>query len=143
MAYSWQAHGGHADVMHTRNTRTHQDTSSERSGRTHFPSAHHGQRDHGRENGRKQRQQNRRPMVGHGNRQDESQHPNVMHGPNAGPHRASPAQQPDRASPAARGGYATCEIQSGVRRKHRDQHRKRHERVVVRANQVHGSYWKT
>src|SRR6266404_3665147 len=79
-------------------------------------------------------------MVGHRNRQDESQHPNVMHGPNAGPHSTGPAQQPNRASPGARGGYATCEIQSSIRRKYGDQHRKRHERVVVRANQVHGSF---
>src|SRR6202030_3051175 len=43
-------------------------------------------------------------------------------------------------SPTARGRYATCEIQSSVRRKHGNQHRKRHERVVVRANQVHGSH---
>src|ERR1700724_3631576 len=79
-------------------------------------------------------------MVGHGNRQDERQHPNVVHGPNANPHRTRPAQQPNRASPTARSRYATCEIQSSVRRKHGDQHRKRHERVVVRANQIHGSY---
>src|SRR5580704_10067235 len=79
-------------------------------------------------------------MVGHGNRQDERQHPNVVHGPNASPHRAGPAQQPNRASPTARGRYATCEIKSGVRRKHGNQHRKRHERIVVRANQVYGSH---
>src|SRR5258708_17996897 len=126
--------------MHTRNTRTHQDTSGDRSGRTHFLSAHHVQRNDRRENGRKQGQQNGRPMVGHGNRQDERQHPNVVHGPNANSHRAGPAQQPNRASPAARGRYPTCEIQSSVRRKHGDQHRKRHERIVVRANQVHGSH---
>src|ERR1700722_12412126 len=79
-------------------------------------------------------------MVGHGNRQDERQHPDVVHGPNASSHRAGPAQQPNPASPTARGRYATCEIQSSVRRKHGNQHRKRHERVVVRANQVHGSH---
>src|SRR6202049_3666322 len=79
-------------------------------------------------------------MVGHGNRQDERQHPNVVHGPNPSPHRTGPAQQPNRASPTARGPYATCESQSSVRRKHGDEHRKRHERVVVRTNQVHGSH---
>src|SRR6267378_2359429 len=79
-------------------------------------------------------------MVGHGYRQDERQHPNVVHGPNANSHRTSPAQQPNRASPTARGSYATCKIQSSVRRKHGDQHRECHERVVVRANQVHGSH---
>src|SRR2546425_9861771 len=63
-----------------------------------------------------------------------------MHGPNANSHRAGPAQQPNRTSPTARGGYATSQIPSRVRRKHGDQHRKRHERVVVRANQVHGSH---
>src|ERR1700682_41889 len=104
--------------MHTRNTRTHQDTSSDRSGGTHSLSAHHAQ----------------------GNGQDERHHPNVVHGPNASSHRAGPAQQPNRASPTARGRYATCEIQSSVRRKHGNQHRKRRERVVVRANQVHGSH---
>src|SRR4030088_3111630 len=79
-------------------------------------------------------------MVGHGNRQDERQHPNVVHGPNASSHRPGPAQQPNRTSPTARGCYATCEIQSSVRRKRGNQHRKRHERVVVRANQAHGSH---
>ncbi len=80
-------------------------------------------------------------MVGHGNRQDARQHPNVMHGPNAGPHCTGPAQQPNRANPPARGRYAACQIQGSVRRKHGDQHRKRHERVIVRANQVRGSHF--
>src|SRR5258708_33219073 len=79
-------------------------------------------------------------MVGHGNRKDERQHSNVVQGTNASSHRAGPAQQPNRASPTARGRYATCKIQSSVRRKNSNQHRKRHERVVVRANQVHGSH---
>src|ERR1700738_4612039 len=126
--------------MHARNTCTHQDTSGKRSERTHFLSAHHAQGNDRSENGRKQRQQNGRPMVGHGNRQEERQHPNVVHGPNASSHRSGPAQQPNRASPTRRGRYATCQIQSSVRRKHGDQHRKRHERVVVRAYQVHGSH---
>ena len=44
MGYSRHTHGGHADVMHARNTPTHQDTPGERSERTHFLSAHHVQR---------------------------------------------------------------------------------------------------
>src|SRR6266481_2799569 len=117
--------------MHASNTSTHQNTSGERSKPTHFLPAHHAQRNDRSDNGRKQGQQNGRPMVGHGNRQDERQHPNVVHGPNASPHRTSPAQQPNRASPTARGRYTTCKIQSSIGRKDGDQHRKRHQRVVV------------
>src|ERR1700724_4166996 len=79
-------------------------------------------------------------MVGHGNRKDERQPPNVGRGPNASPHRTGPAQQPNRASPTTRGRYTTCKIQSSVRRKDGDQHGERHEREVVGANQVHGSH---
>src|ERR1700722_235642 len=79
-------------------------------------------------------------MVGHGNRQDERQHPNVMHGPNSSPHRTRPAQQPNRASPTTGGCYAASKVQSSVGRKDGNQHRKRHQRVIVRANQVHGSH---
>src|ERR1700722_16742151 len=79
-------------------------------------------------------------MVGHGNRQDERQHPNVVHGPNSSPHRTRPAQQPNRASPTTGGCYAACKVQSSVGRKDGNQHRKRHQRVIVRANQVHGSH---
>ncbi len=67
-------------------------------------------------------------MVGHGNRQDARQHPNVVHGPNASPHRTGRR-------------YAACKIQSSVRRKYGDQHRKRYERVIVRANQVRGIHF--
>ncbi len=54
MAYGCQTHGGHADVMHARNTPTHQDTSDERSERTHFLPAHQVERNGRSENGRKQ-----------------------------------------------------------------------------------------
>ena len=53
-------------------------------------------------------------MVGHRNRQDKRQHSNVVHGPNARPHRNGPAPQPSRASPTGRGRYAAGKVQSGV-----------------------------
>src|SRR5713101_4366180 len=54
-------------------------------------------------------------MVGHGNRKDERQHPNVVHGPNASPHCTGPAQQPNCASPTTRGRYAALDLAGRVR----------------------------
>src|SRR5713101_2070342 len=53
-------------------------------------------------------------MVGHGNRKDERQHPNVVHGPNASPHCTGPAQQPNCASPTTRGRYAALDLAGRV-----------------------------
>src|SRR6266436_5162661 len=125
--------------MHARNPGTHQHTSGDHSGDTHVLPAHDVQSNDRGEDRRKQRQQNGRPVIRDGDRQDERQHSEVVHRPDAGSHGTGPAQQPHRAGRAGRGRYASRQIQGSVRRNHGDQHRKRHERVVVRANQVHGS----
>src|SRR5882762_6650501 len=125
--------------MHARNPRTHQHTSGDHSGHTHVLPAHDVQCDDRREDGCEQRHQNGRPVISDGDRQDVRQHSKVVHRPDAGPHRTGPTQQPHRAGRADRSRYASRQIQGSVRRNDGDQHRERHERVVVRANQVHGS----
>ena len=51
----------------------------------------------------------------HRNRQAESQHPDVVHGPDAQAHGGCPACEPRESRFAARGGYAPGQIERCIR----------------------------
>src|SRR5882762_5631982 len=131
MAYRREAHGGHADVMHPRNGKSHNHAASQPLDTALLLSAYHVKRDGGAKNGGQKRYENGRPMVGHSDWQTKRQHSSEMHRPNSKPHRSGSPGNPYRADPTARSGHTCAEIKRPIGRGDGNENGKSDEAVVV------------
>ncbi len=100
--------------MHRGNAGAHRETRRENRPGTERRPADEEKRDGGSKNGSEERKQNCREVVKNADGKNESEHADVVHGPDAEAHGEGAGADPDKALAALRGGGAGSEVERGI-----------------------------
>lgn len=109
-----QTHGGHADVVHGGNSRSHRQARREYGPGTKRGSTDEKKCNGSREHRGKEREQDGGKVVENAHGQSQSEHADVMHGPDAEAHGEGAGAGPDEAQATLGRGSAAGEIERGV-----------------------------